>query len=539
MDEEAPVEVESKNTKKRKNPPKNTTKNKRKGKKWSKLWIDFKEQDLKEGETIEDVKAKCLHCGKMFLCNSTTHGIKNLKRHLLRCELYKAKQSNGQTQIMFEHGDGNKMMAWKFDQKESKKALAHMVIVDELPFCFVEREGFRHYSKINQPLFDVPCRGTTTQDCYKLYDDEKNKLLNVIQKNIGRVCLTTDSWTSVQKKSYMALTGHFIDNEWKLKKKVLNFCRLDGHSGVDIGKGVESCVNEWGINAILAISVDNAMQDGTKVVDKSIENIRYAVKWIKKSGSRIEKFKSCAESAKCDITKNLILDVPTRWNSTYNMLEVAQAYEDAFDRYDLEDVTFGNAIRKKGLSVPTSEDWDKARKLCGFLKMFYDVTLRISGTKYVTSHTLVVELSTIRELLRKQMMCDVLNLPLEDENLYNIAKIQELKIEFLHIVVDDHRKRKTSDGKLQIDEYDNKSPARIANLVSTESGVLGFFSTSGRVLDTFRSSLSDKSIESLICTQDWLRKDNDRIPEKEEDCEAIINELKDEVSALKRYVQWS
>ncbi|GKF04571.1 hypothetical protein Tco_0035239, partial [Tanacetum coccineum] len=104
------------------------------------------------------------------------------------------------------------------------------------------------------------------------------------------------------------------------------------------------------------------------------------------------------------------------------MLEVAQAYEDAFDRYDLEDVTFGNAIRKKGLSVPTSEDWDKARKLCGFLKMFYDVTLRISRTKYVTSHTLVVELSSIRELLRKQMMCDVLNLPLEDENLYNIAK---------------------------------------------------------------------------------------------------------------------
>ncbi|GJS21774.1 zinc finger BED domain-containing protein RICESLEEPER 2-like protein [Tanacetum coccineum] len=117
---------------------------------------------------------------------------------------------------MFEHGDGNKMMAWKFKQKESKKALAHMVIVDELPFSFVQREGFRHYSKINQPLFDVPCRGTTTQDCYNLYEEEKNKLLNVIQKNIGRICLTTDSWTSLGKKSYMALTGHFIDNEWKL-----------------------------------------------------------------------------------------------------------------------------------------------------------------------------------------------------------------------------------------------------------------------------------------------------------------------------------
>nr|GEU40098.1 zinc finger BED domain-containing protein RICESLEEPER 2-like [Tanacetum cinerariifolium] len=203
-------------------------------------------------------------------------------------------------------------MAWKFDQKESKKALAHMLIVDELPFSFVERKGFRHYSKMNQPLFDVPCRGTTTQDCYKLYDEEKNKLLNVIQKTL--------------------------------------------------------------------------------------------------------------------VGKNLILDVPTRWNSTYNMLEVAQAYEDVFDIYDLEDAAFGNAILKKSLLVPTHEDWDKARKLCGFLKIFYDVTLRISGTKYVTSHTLIVELSTIRELLRKQILCDGLNIPPEDEILYKIAKI----------VVDDH-----------------------------------------------------------------------------------------------------
>ncbi|CAH9068731.1 unnamed protein product [Cuscuta epithymum] len=31
------------------------------------------------------------------------------------------------------------------------------------------------------------------------------------------------------------------------------------------------------------------------------------------------------------------------------------------------------------------------------------------------------------------------------------------------------------------------------------------FSTSGRVLDCFRSSLSPKIVEALICTQDWLR----------------------------------
>ena len=31
------------------------------------------------------------------------------------------------------------------------------------------------------------------------------------------------------------------------------------------------------------------------------------------------------------------------------------------------------------------------------------------------------------------------------------------------------------------------------------------FSTSGRILDPYRSSLTDKMIQNLICTQDWLR----------------------------------
>ena len=31
------------------------------------------------------------------------------------------------------------------------------------------------------------------------------------------------------------------------------------------------------------------------------------------------------------------------------------------------------------------------------------------------------------------------------------------------------------------------------------------FSTSGRVVDEFRSSLGPKTVEALICAQDWLR----------------------------------
>ena len=32
------------------------------------------------------------------------------------------------------------------------------------------------------------------------------------------------------------------------------------------------------------------------------------------------------------------------------------------------------------------------------------------------------------------------------------------------------------------------------------------FSTSGHILDAFRSSLSPKTVETLVCTQNWLKK---------------------------------
>nr|GEZ62073.1 zinc finger BED domain-containing protein RICESLEEPER 2-like [Tanacetum cinerariifolium] len=171
------------------------------------------------------------------------------------------------------------------------------------------------------------------------------------------------------------------------------------------------------------------VQDGIKHVGSSIESIRCAVKWIKKSGIRIEKFNKCARSARCESTKSLVLDCPTRSNSTYNMLEVSHEYKDAFARYDLEEVDFGLHIVNKGHSVPRSEDWVKAKRLCHFLKTFYDITLRISWTKYVTSHTLVNELATFRDLLRARLDCDIHGVARTDKHLYDIATTMKPKFE--------------------------------------------------------------------------------------------------------------
>nr|KAJ0210350.1 hypothetical protein LSAT_V11C400211390 [Lactuca sativa] len=328
-----------------------------------------------------DQRACCTHCGKSYLCESKMHVIKNLSNHLKMCTIYLAKKSDGKTQITFEHGDTNKMMAWNFDQKESKKALAYMIIVDELSFSFVNGEGFRHYNRITQPLF--------------------NEIDNVLTISVDNA--------SANDNAIGFLKRIFANN---------HNCLLHG---------------KW-IHMRCAAHILNL--------------------WIKNLGAGLENFTKCVENARWASTKHLIIDVAHMWNSTYEMLEVGQSYEQAFDRYDLKDVSFGNEIRNKGHLIPTSEDWKKARKLCQFLKTFHDVTLKFSGTKYVTSHIFVVELAKIHNILVEQLQCNYLEEQPKNQHLYDIAKVMKPKFDkyfgdidnmnllvyfaFVLVILDDH-----------------------------------------------------------------------------------------------------
>ncbi|GJS73683.1 zinc finger BED domain-containing protein RICESLEEPER 2-like protein [Tanacetum coccineum] len=124
----------------------------------------------------------------------------------------------------------------------------------------------------------------------------------------------------------MCLTVHYVDNEWVLRKKVLNFCPISSHRGVDIGKVVEMCLLKWGIESnVFTITVDNAtandvavaylknkyanweksvlegkwlhvrctahvtnliVQDGLSHIGKSVDCVRAAVKYVRQSPQR-------------------------------------------------------------------------------------------------------------------------------------------------------------------------------------------------------------------------------------------------------------
>ena len=51
-----------------------------------------------------------------------------------------------------------------------------MIIVDELPFSFAEKEGFKIFMNAAQPRFKLLSCTTTTKDCVQLYAEERKKL---------------------------------------------------------------------------------------------------------------------------------------------------------------------------------------------------------------------------------------------------------------------------------------------------------------------------------------------------------------------------
>ncbi|XP_041999850.1 zinc finger BED domain-containing protein RICESLEEPER 2-like [Salvia splendens] len=477
---------------------------------------------------------------------------------------------------------------------------------------------------------------------------------------------------TMEKRSEVLGKHGWCYNLVKAHHLVVGILSKKSHKGIDIGLEIEKCLHDWGINMMFTITVDNAssnntalvylkrtirqwgesvgncdymhmrciahifnlvVQKGLKEIGPSVKKIKNAVRFIRHSSTRLGKFKECCELEKISSKSMLCLDVATRWNSTFFMLEAATTFEKAFYRFELIDLSYKKdlEVRHKDLEVddddededadedkvhgvPKEEDWRKAKLMLNFLRIFYEATNRISRSLCVTSNLFLHEIYKVHALLKAFIEGDDFELSIMakkmkekfDKYWGNPRKMN--KLIFMAVVVDPRYKLKLvklvlahmydeelansfgnegeaelvnmcgdykqsivqqnvghAELKLNATPDDNDVLKNAMKMVSSlcetfhqrhdevndvhkylmediESGGSKFdlldwwksneykypvlsqfardilavpistvasesaFSTGGRVLDPFRSSLSSKVVEYLVCGQNWLRK---------------------------------
>jgi len=119
---------------------------------------------------------------------------------------------------------GPSLSSYSYDQDTARKELASAIIMHEYPLSIVDHVGFKRYSFALQPAFKVPCRNTIKSDIFKIYEYEIGKTMSLVVGNASRLAITTDMWTSSnQKKGFMAVTTHFIDDSWTLHSRILRY----------------------------------------------------------------------------------------------------------------------------------------------------------------------------------------------------------------------------------------------------------------------------------------------------------------------------
>ncbi|KAF7801652.1 zinc finger BED domain-containing protein RICESLEEPER 2-like [Senna tora] len=368
-----------------------------------------------------------------------------------------------------------------------------------------------------------------------------------------------------------------------------------------IGKAIEKCLLGWGIENVFSITVDNASSKDT------------AVTYLKKH------FRNWNRDLHYSIgaIRNVVRYV--RWNSTYFMLEHAMKIEKVFEWMEDDDEGYTSHFTEdpNRAGPPCYCDWRNASVFVQFLRVFYSITVRLSGSLYVTSNSCFHDIAHVQTMLKASIahrdaliggMANNMKIKYDKywekpENFNPLIVIgvvldPRYKLDYVNSTFEDiyddlqefehtqesgesnttpdadglpvpdfvntnpkgkwwsKKKNNATDQKSDLEKYladeihdidnnfdilawwkENANKYKILSLIARDvldvpvSTVASesAFSTGGHVLDVFRSSLSLKMTEALICTQNWLSPTefnfNDRDFDQYEETDSIASDV--------------
>lgn len=197
------------------------------------------------------------YCGQEIGCDSKKNGTSAMKNHISRCKLYKVFEESS-TQPHLGTDSTGVVTAVKYDVGLFRRSVNEMIVWNDLPFSFVESEGFRRLCHNVLPMYTVHCKKTATEDIFGMFKKEKASLKQLFCSEQKIVSLTTDIWTApTTSYSYMVVTAQWIDRNWDIQKRIISFKPVIDHKGETIDEHLSQCLADWGIEKVFTVPADN------------------------------------------------------------------------------------------------------------------------------------------------------------------------------------------------------------------------------------------------------------------------------------------
>jgi hypothetical protein len=283
--------------------------------------------------------------------------------------------------------------------------------------------SFLRFVEFLHPAASIKSRWTySRRTCEILYLNVKDAVDQVLLADlpdVASVGLTTDHWMSRAMRSYQAITLHYLDVDFNLKKWTIAIKPSQGrHTGEAIALQTDALISQIPhldskasitmvtdgaanmkkamreservgkhllcMDHILNLAVQNALKVDS--VDVIVQKCKRLAKLTHKSSQKCEKIEAACNKVNKPYRK-IIQPVATRWNSMYDCMESIHAMKDSLRWLSLHDTE-----AEFTAAIPTVAQFDQLKDLLMPLSMIKKSSERLSASDQPTIHLVVSHL---------------------------------------------------------------------------------------------------------------------------------------------------
>ncbi|CAB5193101.1 unnamed protein product [Rhizophagus irregularis] len=303
-------------------------------------------------ETVK--KAKCKHCKILITCNkgSTLGMASHIKSK------HKLMKEKGKKQLTIRESINNSEVI-VYSKETFKKFIIRWIVKNDLPFTCVESEDFRSMISLLHKDAFIPSADTIKNYIMTSFNDSQKKVASILQI-LG---VTTDNASN--NITFLKAV------ESDLSQRYIYYDSDDKHV-----RCLAHIINLAAQQVLTTLKATDNDESSNEEVGSLIVKLRTLIKKIKASPQQVDKFK-----AQCKVANvpnlNVILDVRTRCNSTYDMLVRARKLKEPFN-------ILSNSDSNLRPFTINEDEWINLLEIEELLKYFAKATKQICGEAYPT-----------------------------------------------------------------------------------------------------------------------------------------------------------